>query len=89
MSKENPMLHEKSWQEFRETGLMFFVNQILHAFGWALTVEIDEDGKATRAYPARTKFRGFGEKSIERGYTLIGKYLKDNASVLCDEVHED
>ena len=31
------MTKEKSWQEFRDTGLVVIINQILHIFGWAIT----------------------------------------------------
>ena len=37
------MVDEKSWKEFRESGLLWFVNTILHTFGWALVAEL-EDG---------------------------------------------
>jgi len=87
--EDKKMLEEKNWQEFRESGLMFFINQILHAFGWALVVELDDESNVTKAYPARTKFRGFGKVSIDKGYKNIAKYLKGNADVLFDEAYDD
>ena len=36
-------ISEKSWQEFRETGLFWFVNSILHVFGWVLVVDVDNE----------------------------------------------
>ena len=80
------MVERKSWEEFRETGLLFFINQVLHAFGWSIVVELDKDtGEITSCYPARVKFRGFAESSVEKGYKKIGIYLKDNASELYNE----
>ena len=35
------MVKKKTWQEFRKTGLLWFMNTILHAFGWAIVVEVE------------------------------------------------
>ena len=45
------MTNEKSWKEFRESGLLWFINTTLHVFGWALVAEFEE-GEITRVYPA-------------------------------------
>ena len=36
------MVKKKTWQEFRKTGLLWFINTILHAFGWAIVVEVEK-----------------------------------------------
>lgn len=69
---------KRDWKEFRETGLFWFVNTILHTFGWALVAEIDENGNVSNVYPARVEYRGFPEKINTDGYNKIKKYLKDN-----------
>ena len=81
------MVAEKSWEEFRETGLFVFLNTFLHIFGWAIVMEID-NGKILRVYPARVKFRGFDEKSTEKAYLRITEYMNNNSSVLLDEAKE-
>jgi len=78
------MVNKKSWGEFRETGLLLIINQILHIFGWAIVVEMEND-KVTGVYPARVKFRGFGEASVDKAYKKVSAYMKENASVLYDE----
>ncbi len=30
---KTPMIEERTWKEFRETKMLWFVNMILHAFG--------------------------------------------------------
>ena len=45
------MVKKKTWQEFRKTGLLWFINTILHAFGWAIVVEVEKE-EITGAYPA-------------------------------------
>lgn len=61
---------------------------ILHTFGWAIVVDIDEDGQITRVYPARVKFRGFSEKANAEGYIKVSQYLEESAKVLCKEAKE-
>lgn len=76
----------KSWDEFRDTGLLWFVNLILNVFGWGIYVGVDEEGNIIEAFPARCKFRGFETEINDEGYYLIAKYLKDNARNIYDEL---
>lgn len=57
------MIKRKSWKEFRKTGLLLIVNQILNIFGWAIAFSFDDKDNLKEIYPARVKFRGFDEKS--------------------------
>ena len=89
MEKEEiKWVEPKSWDEFRKTGLFMFVNTILHAFGWALVVEVEnykelgDNAPVTRCYPARVKFRGFDHEDQSEMHKRIGAYLADNASEL-------
>lgn len=61
---------------------------ILHTFGWAITVEIEDDGTISDAYPSRVRFRGFSEKNNTEGYQKISQYMKDNADKLLEESEE-
>lgn len=78
------MVNEKSWDEFRDSGLLWWINMILHTLGWAIIVEMEED-KITRAYPARVKFRGFREKNNTEGYIKVSQFMKENAEELLTE----
>lgn len=84
------MVKQKTWEEFRQTGLFLFINGILHAFGWAITVDVDKDGKAVEgsAKPARVKFRGFSADKVEDSHRKIGNYLKENADDLQKESND-
>ena len=79
------MVEEKSWCEFRRSGLLWFINQTLHLFGWAIVLELEND-EITRAYPARVKFRGFSEDNNTEGYIKVTEYLKRNIDELRDEL---
>ena len=79
------MVDKKTWQEFRDSGFLWWINMILHTFGWAIVVDIDDNGEITDAYPARVKFRGFGEKNNTEGYIKVSQYMKENISDLLEE----
>lgn len=79
------MVKKKSWKEFRSTGLLLIINQILHIFGWAIVFEIDDNEKVTDVYPARVKFRGFDDVSVGEEYEKVTKYMKDNAEELMED----
>lgn len=79
------MLTKKTWKEFRDSGFLWWINMILHTFGWAIVVDVDDDGEIIDAYPARVKFRGFGEKNNTEGYIKVSQYMKENVSDLLEE----
>ena len=76
------MVEEMNIDDFRNSGLLWFINQQLHVFGVALVVDVDDEGKAIRMYPGRCKFRGFSEESNSRGYTKLSKYMVEHAEEL-------
>lgn len=84
------MVKEKSWTEFKNDGLLWFVNTILHVFGWSLVVEYDNDNKTEikRAFPARVKYRGFDPQLNDKGYINISRYLVKNSNELFKEANE-
>lgn len=78
------MITQKTWEEFRKTGLLLIVNQFLHIFGWAIVIVVDAD-KITSVYPARVKFRGFDNDSTSEAYHEVSEYMAENAQELNDE----
>jgi len=77
----------KTWDEFCSTGLLLFVNQLLHVFGWAIVVDGEGDSFVTKeAYPARVGFRGFHEASEAAAYEKVTAYMKDNIDDLAKEI---
>jgi hypothetical protein len=81
------MVNKKKWDEFRSTGLVLIINQILHIFGWAIVFEV-EDNEVKNVYPARVKFRGFDNDSTDKAYRKVSEYLKDNSEELYKETIE-
>lgn len=82
---KSSMIERKSWNEFRNTGLSWFINTILHTFGWAITFNVDDSGNVIEAFPSRVKFRGFSERINSEGYTKVSHYLQDNMDALVQE----
>jgi hypothetical protein len=78
------MVDERSWEEFRESGLMWFINTTLHMFGWALVYDTEKKV----CYPARVKYRGFSNNINSNGYIQVSKYMKQNADQLLIESKE-
>lgn len=81
------MIKKKTWAEFRETGLLWLINSILHVFGWAIVVEMGNK-KVIDAYPARVCFRGFSEGINLKGYEKVTHYLKENINDLVKDVED-
>lgn len=79
------MVTRKTWEEFRECGLLWWINMILHTFGWAICLGVDEDGKVQYVFPARVKYRGFEADINDKGYRRVSGYLKNNAEELYEE----
>lgn len=63
-----------AWEEFRSSGLLWFINMNLHIFGWNIVVAKDK-GKIESVYPVRTKYCGFSEKSNNKGYDALRKLM--------------
>jgi hypothetical protein len=79
------MIDEKNWEDFSNNGFLWFVNSMLHIFGWAIVYERNENREIIRVYPARVRFRGFSENTNTMGYQKISKYLVDNSEDLLQE----
>lgn len=56
------MIEKRTWEEFRNSGLLWWINMILHTFGWTIAMDVQEDRSVSSAYPTRVKFRGFTEQ---------------------------
>jgi hypothetical protein len=83
--EQNSYVKTISGKEFKESGMLWFVNSILHTFGMALTWDPSTDVLE----PVITKFRGFEEKYNDQGYRAITEYMRDNAQNLIPDVTEE
>jgi len=62
---------EITGKEFRESGMLWYINQQLHLFGMAITYDPDTD----EIKPAIVRFRGFNIKNNDDGYKKVSNYL--------------
>ena len=87
--KDNSMITKKTWKEFKETKLLWFINSILHIFGWSIILQYDSDtNEICDVYPARVKYRGFSEESNTAGYEGLTQYLQNNIQNIADDLDE-
>lgn len=82
------MVERKTWEEFRAVKLLWWVNRLLHTFGWSICVVMEADGTITEVYPARVKFRGFDEASEAEGFIGLTQHLKETVDELVEEAKE-
>lgn len=80
---------KKAWKEFQNNGLLWFVNNLLHLFGYAIKFYVGDDGDLLNVVPGRFDKRGFSEKSNKSGYRKVTKYFKEHADELLQEAMND
>ena len=82
------MMEERTWQEFKDSKLLWWVNRSLHLFGWAIVFEVDgnDHRNIRRVYPARVSYRGFAESSETEGFVGLTNYLLKNVNDLKEDV---
>jgi len=83
------MIQEKAWNEFQNAGLLLFINQILHIFGWAIVFQVNDDNVIEKVYPARVKFRGFDNDSVSKAYLKLSTYMNENSEELLKEASSE
>lgn len=74
-------IEQRTWEEFRKSGMLWLINSLLHVFGWCIVIEFP----SYKAYPARTTYRGFDNKETTEGYKKVSKWMKDHANELYKE----
>ena len=89
--KEIKWVEELSWQEMRDSGLLWFVNSLLHLFGRAIVFDFGKSkngklGKLKRVYFARCRYRGFDSKTGDSGYTNLTDFLSKNIKELKKDI---
>lgn len=82
----NDVSAKMTWDEFREAGLLWFVNRQLHVFGVALVATIDDAGNATQVGPVRADFRGFSPDREALGFGRVTAFMAAEMDRLTREV---
>ncbi len=83
MSKRK-LIMRRSWKQFQQVGLLWWVNRMLHMFGWVIVYQYDGE-QIVEVYPARTRFRGFLPALEEQGFRRLTRYLAKNVDKLLEE----
>ena len=77
-------IEKRTWKEFVDSGLLWWVNRTLHLFGWALAYELDEDKNITFVYPARCKYRGFVDEG--KSFRALTEHIKEQLPNMLEDV---
>ena len=77
---------KKTWKEFQQCKLLWWVNRSLHLFGWAIVIQTEESGEITDVYPARVTFRGFVEADEDSGFEELTRYLAAESDALMSDL---
>lgn len=77
-------IDSKTWKEFQDSGMLWFVNRIIHVFGWSIVLVFNEE-QFVGCYPARVSFRGFNADSEEKGYKKVSTFMQSEADTLYAE----
>ena len=86
MKKEVKWLEELTWEEFKSSGLLWFVNSTLHLFGRAIVFKYTKTNKIKRVFFARCRFRGFSDKSISKQFANLTNFLSENIKELKKDI---
>lgn len=84
------MIDRQEWEEFRKSGLLWWVNRTLHLFGWAIIFSYDdnEPTKLLEVYPAKVDFRGFFAQGEEEGFARLTHHIKENVDEWINDVED-
>jgi hypothetical protein len=86
-STENPIAR-RTWEELRDSGLLWALNNFLHMFGWAIVIEEDDDGDVVVAYPARVKYLAFDYKTQVAAQRKLRRYMTEQGYSLFKEAQD-
>lgn len=82
------MIERRTWKEFRESKLLWWANRLLQTFGWSLVCSMDDNGDIVDVYPARVKFRGYGEDVDNEGFIGLMDYVVIHAKEINLDITE-
>jgi hypothetical protein len=83
-----PMIQKKTWEAFQAVGLLWWVNRMLHMFGWSIVYLYGDKSDVIEVYPARVRFRGFSPEVESDGFIRLTEHLQDNIEELARESKE-
>lgn len=70
-------MKKQSWEDFRLAGLLWYVNRILHVFGWTIVLEVNDDDTIADAWPSRTRWKGFSPELDAVNFDRMRQTMRD------------
>lgn len=89
---ERPTLSQdrinRAWSKFKAAGMLWFVNRLLHFFGWAIVFRYDDKtGKLLGVEPNRCRFRGFSSEVEDAGYRNVTEWMAKSSKELLEDIN--
>lgn len=78
------IIETKTWAEFRDCKLLWWVNRTIQLFGWVIIVEQNDEGVVIGAHPARW----FDQEFEGEAYKVLTEHIAANRDRLLDDVKE-
>ena len=69
------MKHKEAWLKFKNCGLLWLVNGLLHHMGYVIGFEYEDD-ELVGVYPVQSKYTGFTEQVERNGRLDLGEHLE-------------
>ena len=83
------MISPISWEEFKDSGALWWINRQLQLFGMSIAYEYDEKGNIVKVYPIKNKFRGFSPDIETKNFKKLTKYLEENINTIKEDLNDD
>ena len=71
----------EKWVKFKDLGLLWLINCLLHNMGYAIVFMYDNDNRLLNVVPMRVGFRGFTEELEREGQLNLSEHLEHMGSV--------
>lgn len=83
-------MEERTWEEFRDAGLLWWVNTLLRTIGWVIVFE-RINGEIVNVFPAKVgpNFRGINEHKNVEGYNKLANHIAQSHKVRVRNRQED
>lgn len=68
-------IEKRSWEEFHQTRLLWWINRTLRLFGWSIVLVV-QDEKVVDVYPAKTNATSFPEDFEKTAFKELQEYIR-------------
>ena len=71
------MKNKEAWIKFKDSGLLWLINGLLHNFGYVIAYEYDVADDLIDVRPMKADYTGFTRQVQQEGHWALSEYLND------------